>query len=76
MKHNYSVARWVYTSTYENMAEKFKIYLNYLPPDEIEEIENDFRTNGNGLVWVRDDQAAKELSDPFALFYYINGRLP
>ena len=50
MKHNYSVARWVYTSTYENMAEKFKIYLNYLPPDEIEEIENDFRTNGNGLV--------------------------
>ena len=25
-----------------NMAEQFKIYLNSLPPDEIDEIENDF----------------------------------
>ena len=47
LKHNYRVAQRVYASTYANMAEKFKIYLNSLPPDKIDEIENDFRVNGN-----------------------------
>ena len=34
MKHNYRVTRRVYASTYANIAEQFKIYLNALPPDE------------------------------------------
>ena len=76
MKHNYSVARRVYTSNYENMAKQFKIYLNSLPPNETDEIENDFRANGKGLVSVRDAQSTMELFHSFAMFYYINGRLP
>ena len=76
MKHNYSVARRVYASTYANIAEQFKIYLNSLPPDEIDEIENDFRVTGNGLLSVRQMESATELFDSFAIFYYINGRLP
>ena len=39
----------MYTSTYANMAEQFEIYLNSVPPDQIGEIENDFKANGNGL---------------------------
>ena len=35
------------------MAEQFKIYLNSPPPEEIDEIENDFRVNGNDLLSVR-----------------------
>ena len=76
MKHNYRVARRVYASTYANMAEQFKMYLNSLPPDEIDEIENDFMANGNGLLSVRQIESATELFDSFAMFYYINGRLP
>ena len=76
MKHNYSVARKVHASTYPNMAEKFKIYLNSLLPDETDEIENDFRANENGLLSVRQTESATELFDSFAMFYYINGRLP
>ena len=75
MEHNYSVAQCVYTSTYKNMAQQFKIYLNSLPPNKIDEIENDFRANGNGLVLVRDAQSAVELFDSFDMFCYINGRL-
>ena len=75
MKYNYRVARRVYESTYANMAEQFKIYLNSLPPDEIDEIENYFRANGNGLLSVRQMESATELFDFFVMFSYINGRL-
>ena len=76
MKYNYRVAGRVYASTYTNKAEQFKIYLNSLSPDEIDETENDFRANGNGLLSVHQTKSATELFDSFAMFYYINGRLP
>ena len=76
MNYNYRVARIVYASTYANIAEQFKIYLNSLPPDEIDEIENDFRANGNGLLSVHQTKSVTELFDSFAMFYYINGKLP
>ena len=58
------------------MAEQFKIYLNSLPPDKIDDIENYFRANANGLLSVRQTESATELFNSFAMFYYINGRLP
>ena len=76
MKYSYRVARIVYASTYANIAKQFKIYLNSIPPDEIDEIENDFRANGNGLLSVCQTESATELFDSFAMFYYINRRLP
>ena len=76
MKHDYKEARKVYNCIYTNIAEQFKIYINSLPPNEIDEIENDFRANGNGLLSVRYTESATEMFDSFAMFYYINGRLP
>ena len=76
MKHNYRIARRVYASTYASMAEQFKVYLNSLPPDKIDEIEKDFRTNGNCLLSVRQVESATELFDSFAMFHYINDRVP
>ena len=51
MKYNYRVAQRVYESMYANMAERFKIYLNFLPPDEIDEAENDFRADFLFAKW-------------------------
>ena len=76
MKHNYNVSRRVYASTYTNITEQFHVYLNYLASDEIDEIENDFPANVNSLVSVKHTQSTVELFDSFAMFYYINGRLP
>ena len=76
MKHNYKVARRVYGSIYTNIAEKFKIYIISLKRDEIDEIENDFRVNGNSLLSAHDTGSTTELFNLFAMFYYINGRLP
>ena len=56
MKYNYRVSQTAYALAYANMAEQFKIYLNSLPPDEIDEIENDFRANGNGLLSVHQTE--------------------
>ena len=75
MKYNYRVARRLYASTYANKAEQFKIYLNSLPPHEIDKIENDFRANGNGLLSICQTESTTELFDSLVLFYYINGRL-
>ena len=52
MKHSHKVARRVYSSICTNIAEQFKIYLNSLSPDEIDENENNFSTNGNDLPSV------------------------
>ena len=76
MKYNYRVARREYASANANMAEQFKIYLHSLPPDETDEIENDFRANGNGLLSVPQTKSVMELVDSFAMFHYINSRLP
>ena len=74
MKYNYRVAQRVQASTHANI-EKF-IYLNSLPPDEIDEIENEFRVNINGLLSVRQTESATKLFDSFVMFYHISGRLP
>ena len=76
MKYNYRLSRRVYVLKYANIAEQFKIYLNSLPPDEIDEIKNNFRANKNGLLSVCQTEIATELFDSFAIFYYINRRLP
>ena len=65
----------MYTSTYANIAEQSKNYSNSLPPDKIDEIENDFRANRNDLLSVRQTESATKLFDSFAMFYYISSRL-
>ena len=62
MKHNYKVSRRVYSSVYTNIAEQFKIYINSLPPDEIDEIKNDFRADGNGFFLFEIPKAQQNSS--------------
>ena len=76
MKYNYRVVQRVYVSTYANMVEHIKIDLNSLLPDEIDEIENNFRANGNGLLSVCQTKSATKLFDYFVMRNYINGRIP
>ena len=47
-----------------------------MPPDKIDELERDFRANGNGLLSIRDTKSATELFNSFAMFYYLNDRFP
>lgn len=42
IKHNYKVVQRVYGSIYANIVEQFKIYVNSLMPDKIDEIEDSF----------------------------------
>ena len=63
MRYNYRVTWRVYASTYANMAEQFKVYLNPLPPDKKDKIENNFRANWNGPLSLRQMESATELFD-------------
>ena len=67
MKHDYRIVPWVYASTFRNIAEQFKIYLNSLPPDKKNEIERDYQKNRNGLLSVQDTESTVELFDSFAI---------
>ena len=67
MKHDYRIVPRVYASTFRNIAEQFKVYLNSLPPDKIDEIERDYQANGNGPLSVQDTESTVELFDSFAI---------
>ena len=67
MKHDYRIVPRVYASTFRNIAEQFKVYLNSLPTDKIDEIERDYQANGNGLLSVQDTESTVELFDSFAI---------
>ena len=71
MKHNYRVARRVYSSIYTNTAEQFKIYVNSILPNEINETKNGFQANGNELLSFQDTKCTTELFDSLTMFYYI-----
>ena len=66
----------MYGSTYANMAEQFNIYLNSLSPDKIDEIGNDFRGNGNGLLSIHQKENATKLFDSFANVLLYDGETP
>ena len=61
MTHNYKVAQRVYGSIYRYISEQFKIYVDSLLPDEIDEIKNGFWTNWNGLLSIWDTESTTEL---------------
>ena len=61
IKYNYRVVQRVYVS---------------LLPDEIDEIENNFRANVNGLLSVCQTKSATKLFDYLVMRTYINGRIP
>ena len=63
------------TLTWQNNLKFIKIPYR-LTPDEIDELQNAFRANGNGLLSVCQTESTTNLFDSFAMFYYINGRLP
>ena len=73
---NYKVARRVYSSIYTNIAGQFKICVNSFASWRNSWRWKHFRANGNGLLSVRDTESATESFDSFAMFYYVNGRLP
>ena len=58
------------------IADTFIQYINTLPPDEIDQLDGDIRSNGWGAQSIAEIKNSVELLRIFQIFYYFNGRLP
>ena len=68
MKHNYKVTRTVFNSIYSNIAKQFKIYLDSLASDEIDEIEKDFRAKEMAFFQLETPKAPRKCLIPWQCF--------
>ena len=48
-------------------------YIHSLDPDQLEQMDNDFKANGRQVKSIVEIQDAFELSCTFQMFYYYNG---
>ena len=58
------------------IADTFIQYINTLPPDEIDHLDGDIRSNGWGAQSIVEIKNSVELLRIFQMFYYFNRRLP
>ena len=70
------IIRWVYQNLYADIADTFIENIHSLDADEIQELDEDLKTNGWGAKTLLDIQNSFELLSFFQLLYYLNWRLP
>ena len=51
-------------------------YIHFLDPDEIQQLVNDVKNNGRGVIKLLEIDNSLELLSTFQLFYHNNGRFP
>ena len=68
--------RRVYLSLYSDIADIFFKYVYSLDPDEIQELDQDIKSNGWGVKNVLDIENALDLLAIFQSFYHNTGRFP
>ena len=73
---NYRIARRVYQSLFVDVADRFIKYIHLLDIDEIQQLDDDLKTNGWGTKSLLEIENAYELLTIFRMFYYFNERLP
>ena len=76
IKSNYRIARRVYQQLHLDIVELFADYVRSLSSYELQDINEDIKTNGWGIKKVTEIQDAQELLKIFQNFYTMIGRLP
>ena len=76
LKITIRITRRVYQHLYADIADIFFEYIHSLDPDEIQQLDEDIKTNGWGVIILLEIDNALELLSTFQLFYHNNGRLP
>ena len=76
VESNYRIMRRVYQSLYSDIADIFFKYVHSLDPDEIQEPDQDIKSNGRWVKNVLDIENALDLLVIFQSFYHNTGRFP
>ena len=73
---NYRIARRVYQHLYYDIAQLFAEYVKSMSSYELQDIDEDIKTNGWGVKNIIDIDNTFELLSFFQLFHYNTGRFP
>ena len=76
VESSYRIIRSVYQHLYADIADIFIEYIRSLDADEIQELDEDLKTNGWDAKTLLEIENSLELLSAFQLFCYLNGRLP
>ena len=76
IEHNSSIIRRVYQHLYADIAGTLFEYIPSLDRDEIQQLDEDIKTNGWRVISLFEIDNALELLSTFQLFYHNNSRLP
>ena len=73
---NYKIARHVYQYLYLDIADLFQEFFRSLPPQDIQDMDDDIKSNEWGVRNILDIENSPELLNIFQTFYHTTGRLP
>ena len=71
----YGICRRVYQPLYVDITDILIQYIHFLEPDEIEQLDDDIKANGWGIMSIVDVQNSVEVLLYFETFYYFNSHL-
>ena len=73
---NHKIARRVYEELYLDIADLFQEFIRSLPPQDIQGMQADTKSNGWGVKNILDIENSLELLNVFQTRYHTTGRLP
>ena len=76
VEKNFKIIIRVYQHLYADIVDIFFEYIHSLDSGEIQQLDDDIKTNGWGVINLLEVGNAFELLSNLQLFYHNNGRLP
>ena len=76
VEKNFKIIIRVYQHLYADIVDIFFEYIHSLDSGEIQQLDDDIKTNGRGVINLLEIDNAFELLSNLQLFYHNNGRLP
>ena len=76
VEKNFKIIITVYQHLYADIVDIFFEYIHSLDSGEIQQLDDDIKTNGWGVINLLEIDNAFELLSNLQLFYHNNGRLP
>ena len=75
VESNYTVARRVYQQLWIHISELFAEFIRSISPLDLQDINEDVKSNGWGIKKITDVNNAQDFISIFQTFYQITGRL-
>ena len=76
VESNYQIITQVYQHLHADIADIFFEYIHSLDPDEIQQLDDDIKSNGWGVTNLLEIDNSLELLLTFQLFYHNTAKMP